>query len=469
MTPRPHSWPLILRFFVVFPVLLLHLSCTKDDAPPPDSNPEGEIPLPFDPKDVMPVFSIHTAGATIEDEPKVDAEFTIRQSDRTLYEGRMGIEIRGASSQFFEKKSYGFETRDSSNEDLDVALMGFPEEEDWILHGPYSDKSLVRNLMIYDLAREMGWYSSRSELVELDINGDYKGIYVFMEKLKRDGDRIDIDKLDLGEISGEDLTGGYILKIDKLSGSNLGNTYNSENSFESQIPPSDATMGQTIKYLYEYPKAEDITSEQKQYISDYVLQFENALASDGFADPQTGYANFINVDSFIDFFILNELSNNVDGYRLSTYLNKDRSGKLNMGPIWDFNLAFGNADYCSGGASDVWAYKFNERCPEDFWQVPFWWERLLQDPVFTLRLKERWGTLRGSTLSNAAITDKIDGYIARMGQTGAIKKNFDTWQVLGVYVWPNKFVGAEYAEEADYLKNWTNDRLNWLDTAINAL
>ncbi len=469
MSQRIFFSKMVITILIYSFLLLIALSCNKDDDPtlPPDGE-TPPTPTPISNGD-LPQFTLTTNGAVIVDEPKVSADLSIMKNNTVLFDGPIGIEFRGASSQGFEKKSYGFETWDTSGQDLDVSLLGFPEEEDWILNGPYSDKSLVRNHLIYDLAREMGNYASRTELVELNINDSYQGIYVFMEKLKRDKDRINISKLKIDENTGEDLTGGYILKIDKLSGSNLGQSYTSSNSFESQIPPPGNGMGQTIKYLYEYPEAEDITTEQKAYISDYVTQFENALSSDTFADPQAGYANYIDVDSFIDFFLLNELSNNVDGYRLSTYMHKDKAGKLAMGPIWDFNLAFGNADYCSGGETNVWAYKFNERCNLDFWLVPFWWERLLQDPAFVVKLKDRWNGLRGTTFSIGSIGTKIDSFVTRMQDAGAIEENFNTWSVLGVYVWPNNFVGDSYDQESNYLKTWIDDRLQWLDTAINEL
>jgi len=148
---------------------------------------------------------------------------------------------------------------------------------------------------------------------------------------------------------------------------------------------------------------------------------------------------------------------------------KDKNQKLKIGPIWDFNLAFGNANYCSGGETNVWAYKFNERCSEDFWQVPFWWNRLLQDPEFVLRLKDRWNSLRGSVLSNGSIESKVDGYVTTLNKAGSIESNFNTWNVLGTYIWPNNFIGSSHGDEIGYLKNWTNDRLSWLDGAINGL
>ena len=432
---------------------------------------ESDLPdeIIIKPEDRLPQIEVNTNGGTIVDEPKISADITISEADVVTYDGNIGIEFRGATSQTFPKKSYGLETWDENNEDINVSLLGFPEEEDWILYGPYSDKSLMRNILIYDLSRDIDMYASRSKFVELTINNEYQGVYVFMEKLKRDSQRIDINKLNDDENSGEELTGGYILKIDKTAGSNLGEGYNDLNSFTSPHAPPNASVGQEINFLYEEPDAEDITTEQKDYISSYVADFENALASSDFMDPVLGYRAYIDVPSFIDFFLLNEISNNVDGYRLSTFMHKDKNEKLKMGPIWDFNLAFGNADYCGGGNTNVWAYKFNERCSGDFWLIPFWWDKLLQDPAFVAELKARWNVLRGGAFSETSILAKISSYKDTLEKAGAIDTNFDTWEILGVYLWPNNFVGNSFLEENNYLTNWAMDRLTWMDNEINSL
>ena len=432
---------------------------------------ESDLPdeIIIKPEDRLPQIEVNTNGGTIVDEPKISADITISEADVVTYDGNIGIEFRGATSQTFPKKSYGLETWDENNEDINVSLLGFPEEEDWILYGPYSDKSLMRNILIYDLSRDIDMYASRSKFVELTINNEYQGVYVFMEKLKRDSQRIDINKLNDDENSGEELTGGYILKIDKTAGSNLGEGYNDLNSFTSPHAPPNSSVGQEINFLYEEPDAEDITTEQKDYISSYVADFENALASSDFMDPVLGYKAYIDVPSFIDFFLLNEISNNVDGYRLSTFMHKDKNEKLKMGPIWDFNLAFGNADYCGGGNTNVWAYKFNERCSGDFWLIPFWWDKLLQDPAFVAELKARWNVLRGGAFSETSILAKISSYKDTLEKAGAIDTNFDIWEILGVYLWPNNFVGNSFLEENNYLTNWAMDRLTWMDNEINSL
>ncbi|MAU26507.1 MAG: hypothetical protein CMH48_09485 [Muricauda sp.] len=460
----------LLFRFLFLTVFILIFACNSDDPVLTDDDVGQEPDDPIALQDKLPQFMVDTQGGTIVDEPKISSQTTITVAGDVVYEGNMGIEFRGASSQaLFPKKSYGLETWNENGEDIDVSLLGFPEEEDWILYGPYSDKSLLRNILIYDLSRDIDRYASRCLFVDMTLNGVYQGVYVFMEKLKRDGARIDISKLDDDENTGEDLTGGYILKIDKTAGNNLGEGYNELNSFVSAHPPQNAAAGQEVYFLYEYPDAEDITVAQKAYISQYVADFESALASDDFTDPDTGYTAYIDVASFIDFFLLNELSNNVDAYRLSTFMHKNKNGKLKMGPIWDFNLAFGNANYCNGGDTDVWAYKFNERCPDDFWLVPFWWDRLMEDPAFVAQLKERWLTLRAGTFAESAIQAKIDGYVAELNKSGAIAANFTAWPVLGTYIWPNNFVGDTYGEEVDFLRNWVGERLTWLDTQINNL
>ena len=456
-----------LKNIFVLSLFVALFSCQKETSLQLEELPIEE-PIVILPENKLPQVYIQTNGAEIVDEPKVDAQMIISVNDVIDYDGAIGIEIRGSSSQGFPKKQFGFETRDATNEDLNVSLLGFPEEEDWILYAPYSDKSLMRNVLMYDLSREIGRYASRAKFVEVTINEAYNGVYVLLEKLKRDNNRIDINKLKADENSGDNLTGGYILKLDKAGGADE-MLYTTYNSIPSAHDPMNAANGQKINFLYDTPDEEDITSEQRVYISNYMASFESALAGDNFTDPTTGYATYIDTQSFIEFFLLNELSNNADGYRLSTWLTKDKNEKLKMGPIWDFNLAFGNADYCNGSATDVWTYKFNERCSGDFWLIPFWWERLMEDPAFVSELKSRWSELRSGAFSNTAILQKIDTYTETLTSSGGIQDNFDRWPVLGEYVWPNNFVGNTYSEERNYLINWINDRVGWMDGAIAGL
>ena len=418
---------------------------------------------------IIPHVQINTLNKEIVDEPKISSKMIITKDSMILYDGNIGIEYRGSSSQSFDKKSYGFETWDEENEDMDYPLLGFPEEEDWIFYGPYSDKTLIRNKLIYDLSNQIGRYASRTKFCELTINNQYMGVYVFMEKLKRDKNRIAIKKLENDDLDSINISGGYIIKIDKSDDENGEQVYNDFNAFISNYKPNYATY-QSIWFNYEYPKPKDIHNEQKQYINSYFDNFEKALSGINFKDSLSGYRKYIDVGSFIDFFILNELSNNLDGYRLSTYLHKNRNEKLKIGPIWDFNLSFGNGNYCNGDKYDTWTYKFNETCSDDFWLIPFWWEKLLEDPYFVNKLKERWNELRKKELSDENIFQMIQNYISILkNESGAVYRNYSKWNVIGKYLWPNNYVGNSYESEIDYLIKWISKRNNWLDKSINEL
>tara|TARA_B000000441_G_C21751601_1_gene363170 strand:+ start:212 stop:1564 length:1353 start_codon:yes stop_codon:yes gene_type:complete len=447
----------------IYILIFIIFSCNKIEDLPNSSIQYPEIGK------IIPHVQINTLNKEIVDEPKISSKMIITKDSMILYDGNIGIEYRGSSSQLFDKKSYGFETWDEENEDMDYPLLGFPEEEDWIFYGPYSDKTLIRNKLIYDLSNQIGRYASRTKFCELTINNQYMGVYVFMEKLKRDKNRIAIKKLENNDLDSINISGGYIIKIDKSDDENGEQVYNDFNAFISNYKPNYATY-QSIWFNYEYPKPKDIHNEQKQYINSYFDNFEKALSGINFKDSLSGYRKYIDVGSFIDFFILNELSNNLDGYRLSTYLHKNRNEKLKIGPIWDFNLSFGNGNYCNGDKYDTWTYKFNETCSDDFWLIPFWWEKLLEDPYFVNKLKERWNELRKKELSDENIFQMIQNYISILkNESGAVYRNYSKWNVIGKYLWPNNHVGNSYESEIDYLIKWISKRNNWLDKSINEL
>jgi hypothetical protein len=454
-----HPFTILRPLVVGAAFLLLFLAaCGQDtiERPPDNEDPFLSIPLLH--------VAIQTNGRTIVDEPKISATMRMSYMRTTLYDGAIGIEYRGCSSQdLFNKKSYGFETWDESGADIDVPLAGFPEEEDWILYGPYTDKSLLRNVVIYALSNEIGRYATRTALCELTLNGMYHGIYVLMEKIKRDRNRVAI-----GALSPDDVTGGYILKLDKTCGA--GGGYTEVNSFPSRYDGNGNPDGEgKIRFLYHDPDPELLDTAQRAYIQQYVHDFESALMAPGFADSTTGYQQYADVGSFIDFFLLNELAHNPDAYRLSTFMYKDKSGKLTMGPLWDFDLAFGNVDYCDAWVTDDWAYRFNDHCPGDWWQVPFWWKRLLEDPNFVSALKARWNTLRQGPFSFSFIDSLLRARRTELEEAGALARNFDRWPILGTYVWPNHYVGQTYEDEYEYVRRWIAERLGWMDAAINGL
>ncbi len=205
---------------------------------------------------------------------------------------------------------------------------------------------------------------------------------------------------------------------------------------------------------------------QKEYIRNFMHYFESVLRSDEFDNPQTGYASVIDVESFIDYLIINEVSKNMDGYRLSTFMYKDRddnNGKLHIGPVWDYNLAYGNYTYCGADLSSGLSLDFTGVCPGDGYKVPFWWDRLLQDENFTLQLRERYDALRETHLHIDSIFSDIDSLVNHT--TEARIRNYTVWQeVFTSPVWPIEIPWAEdYDGEIEYMKSWINQRFGWLD------
>ena len=417
------------------------------------------------PSSNLPIIKINTLGQSIPDDPKITARMQIIDNGAGnrnyvndsvyTYDGYIGIEVRGSSSQMFPKKSFSVETRDSLGANLDISILGMPAENDWILNANYTDKTFLRNVMTYHLAEQMGHYASRTRYAEVFINGIYQGLYVFMEKIKRDANRVNISSLALNDTTGTAVTGGYILKIDKTTGSGTG-------GFNSAFPPYSG--GATPYILYDYPEDIAIAPQQVNYIQAFVDSFESALHGNQFTNPLIGYAKYINDTSFIDFFLANELSKNVDGYRISSYFYKEKSTKGNRlvaGPVWDYDIAWGNADYYNGQYTTGWSYQFNNT--GDGYQVPFWWAKLLSDQAFANKLQCRYDQMRSTFLSTSNMNNYIDSVSSYLQESQ--DRNFQVWPILGAYVWPNPSpIPSSYAGEINNIKAWISSRLLWLDT-----
>jgi hypothetical protein len=443
-------------WMLIFGILIFN---TKDQAFPTTSFTDSNLPI----------IIINTGGQTIMDEPKVMVDMGVIYNGVGMtnhvtdaynnYSGKITIEIRGSSSQSFPQKSYGFTTVLNSGQDFNTNLLGMPSEHDWILYAPYTDKTLVRNVLTYRLANEMGLYAPRTRFCELVIDNVYQGVYVLMEKIKRDDRRVNISKLTPQDITSDQLTGGYIVKIDKTTGNGGAGWYS------SYVSPNNTNYPY---FQYHYPESDDITPEQQHYIHTYFHHFEDTLNAPFYADPLQGYAKFINVNSFIDFLILNEISRNVDGYRLSSFFYKDRDstgGKITAGPVWDFNLAWWNADYCEGYNTSGWAYQFPQYCGGDGFQPPFWWDRLMQDDNFTNKLHCRWNYLRETILATSRLNNIVEGYADTL--TSAQARHFTEWPILGTYVWPNPApIASTFDGEITNLKQWILGRTTWLDNNI---
>jgi len=427
-----------------------------------------EIPPPLELESNLPIVVINTFGISIPDDPKISGHMgIIDNGDNGLnhindpfnnYNGAIGIEIRGQSSQMFPKKSYGFETRDNAGENLDVSLLDMPSENDWILYAPYSDKSMLRNVMTFDMGHKMGEYCTRTKYCELVINNDYKGVYVLMEKIKKDENRVDIGTLKPDEISGDDLTGGYIIKVDKLDPDF---TYGRDGWLSEPVPSYPNAMD--IIFQYYYPDPDEIVAQQRAYISEFTSTAENKLISTDFANPETGYLKYFDAASFVDFMLLNEITKEVDKYRYSTFFYKQKNsdgGKLYAGPAWDFNLGYGNVDYWEPGI-DYNGWLYTDVHSYD-WSIMFWWKRLMEDAYFRNLAKTRWVGLRQNQLSDVGIHSVIDSILIHTDE--AKDRNYVRWPILGEYVWPNyNWYNNTYADEVAYFENYLFNRLQWMD------
>ncbi len=414
----------------------------------------------------LPIVVLNTNNQNIVDSPNILAQMGIIDNGPGIrnhvtdslntYNNKILIQLRGSSSQSFPQKSYGLTTLDINGTVHDTIIMGMPAQSDWILYAPYDDKTCMRDVLTYDIANQTGHYASRTRFCELMLNGQYQGIYVMMEKIKRDSNRVSVSKLTPLDITGDELTGGYIIKIDRDDGP--GSYWTS---------PFYSNTGVPINFVYVYPKYTLMAPIQKTYIQSFVDSFELALNGPNFTDPVNGYRKYIGVGSFIDYFLLNEVSKNVDGYRLSTFFHKEKlskGGKLKAGPAWDYNLAWWNANYCGGDSDTGWVYQQNNICSGG-WQSTFWWERFLDDQSYTYQLKCRWIELRQSVLSITRINNYVDSIALFLDE--AQQRHFTVWPIIGVYTWPNPSpIPTSYADEITAMKNWIFNRITWMDAHL---
>lgn len=402
----------------------------------------------------LPIVVINTNNnAAIVDEPKVTAHMGIISNAGGVnhlndayndFDGWIGIELRGNSTQNFDKKPYALETRDASGNNLDVSLLGMPAENDWILLASYLDRSLMRDALAHYISESAGEWSSHSRYCELVVNGKYMGVYLLMEKIKRTKNRLNIAKLTPQDNTGESVTGGYIYEVTGFT------TFGTV--------PGDFGLHRVIHY----PKADEVTSEQINYIAKYDNDFRNMMLTETYAEPVNGYEKLINVNSFVAELITQEAMRNSDAYGWSAYFHKDRNDKLNAGPAWDFDQSSGNSTYKDGASTSGWIFL------QDDGYIPTFWAKLWSDPRFKYRVKLKWQELRANKLSTGSINRFIDSCATLLNQ--AQVRNFTQWPVLGVFLW-RETAGYQsrntYQSEVSYLKTYMTNRMAWMDNELN--
>lgn len=397
----------------------------------------------------LPLVILET-DSPIPDEPRVIGRMKIidngpnienRSTDpANIYDGRISIEIRGASSQRFPKKQYSLETQKADGKNRNIELLGLPRENDWILHAPYSDKTLMRNVIAYEAARRMGWYASRTRFCEVIRNGRYDGVYVLMEKLKRDVNRVALDN--------EGIEGGYLIEFTAQA-----RVKESDKFFRSPVTRAPV--------IFSDPDEDEIDNDEAVWMENYFIAAEQALYSDDFESNSVGWRNYFDERAMMDYVLLNELFKNQDAFYISTFLHKSANGKLVIGPAWDFNISSGNSNY--GPSQFLEGWMLAERA---------WPSRLYQDERFCELLQWRWQNLRDGRFVEKLIAE-IDDNAALLAN--AQERNFARWPILGMYIWPNaedpdtgRFRDT-YAAEVAFLKQWLTDRAAWIDTNIETI
>jgi hypothetical protein len=394
----------------------------------------------------LPIIKINTKES-LSDENKTVVNYEVinndeglnRLNDNALITGIAKMKIRGSSSKLLPKQSYLFKTYGDSITKKDVPLLGLPEGYEWVLYAPFTDQSLMRNVLSYKLHREMGNYSPRTKYFHLVINNDYRGIYILTERISRDKNRLNIAKL---KKKSTDITGGYIVKLDKGKGEAWKSPYASK---------IDSGFGKW--FIYVYPKSKDLNQEKRDYIKNYITDFEKALLQGG------NWRDYIDEKSFIDYMIMVELTKNVDGYRLSTFFSKDKGQKLKAEPLWDFNLTFGLTSYYDGYKTEGLMYKDEAS--------PFWWQYLLKDEQFSKNLKNRWIELRKTIFSDESITNSINE--EKQCLEGDVIYNTHKWLFYKEPSNWRKHTQLNFDESVNYLNKWTLERAHYLDKVFSEI
>jgi hypothetical protein len=385
---------------------------------------------------------------------------------------------RGQSTFWNPKPNLRVETRDDFGADLDVPLAGYPADSDWVFYGINQyDKALMHNRFTHELYRELGRYSTRTRFVEVYIktgsgtagpitSSDYYGLYVLEEKIKIGQERVDIDKLRPENTTAPSVTGGYLLSIDKSSAGD---------------PPQFNAANVSMFYLD--PDYYEITSRpaQQQYINNYFNQFYSVLTSATWTNPLTGYAAYIDLDSWIDFHLHQTLVFSADALRISTYFYKPRDGKIVQGPLWDFDRSFGTrtGDDARGFNPRRWRSADMDGGTDMFnaantFHNP-WYSRLFTDPDFWQRWIDRYQELRRSTYSNTNLVARVNQYAEEVRE--ATSREYVRWAGGGssdttprsgavtgdglTYTFPSP---GTWQGEVDFSKWWISNRVEFMDT-----
>jgi hypothetical protein len=409
----------------------------------------------------LPIILIHTFESGTLDAYGTDhvaaalqvlqpASGTSRIVGRASLDARIGIHVRGETSRNFPKKQYAIELRaDDADTDSDRPMLGLPSHSEWVLSDPVVyDRALIRNALAFAVSNRIGRYAPRTRFAEVflvDDGGDVRaanflGFFTLIEKIERDPERVNVARLPRAATALPAMTGGFILRIDKG-------------------PADFDAAGRWLQFVY--PDADDMTLPERKpqldFIRAFIDGFGQAVSAADFRHPSTGqhYSEFIDVGAWIDHNIINALTKNVDGLRISAYFHKERSGRLAAGPVWDFDRSLGTLYDARATEPEEWKTpSFNAA---DYFNEG-WWRLLFRDPDFKSRYRARFKALLNEELSADNLNRMVDGMAAEVG--GAADRNFRRWTQFPPR---DNSHGAEIAMLKDFIRR----RVAWIKSELD--
>lgn len=387
----------------------------------------------------IPVIRIKTKNSApiLDKKNYVDGTITISDpeklySDVAEFSAEMGIRGRGNSTWSFPKKPWKVKLKEKAS------LLGMPADKEWALLANYADRTLVRNIVAMKLSEICGFsWTPRMHSVEVYLNGKYQGVYTLCEHKKVSSDRVDIDVVGEDVTGGDAITGGYYLEIE-----------------EQQDETTCWWTSMGVPMMFSDP--EEPNSEQLAYVKGLFESFEQALWAKDHSQT-SGYPKYIDVDSFVDYYIVQELTKNIDGnLRKSSFITKERGKKMEMYHLWDFDLTLGNCGYFWGNVGNG---------PENFWiKLDKWYPHLFADPAFVDKVQKRWNELKPEFDKIPEFIDEQTFYLAK-----AQERNFKVWSIWESVDWVYFPSLGSYEKEVEYLKDFYTKRLEWLDRELNEL
>lgn len=398
--------------------------------PEPDPEPE---PVPYS----IPVVRLATENAAeiVSKDDYLNGTIRIEDpsrhfSDVDVYEGTMRIRGRGNSTWGMPKKPYRIKL------DKKASLLGLAPEKDWVLLANYSDKTLMRNIVAMELSRICGMKWTPAMIsVEVYLNDEYMGVYTFTEHKEVAEGRVDIEIVTENDNGGEALTGGYYLEIEEA----MDETTCFKTRYDTPV-------------MFQEPEVP--TAEQLAYVKDLMDRFEQSVEDIQNRRDYIRYRELFDVPSLINYYIIKEIAKDPDGnIRKSTFITKEKGRKMEMYHVWDFDITMGNCNYTGFEKPDGWQMKGAK-----------WYNKMFQDPSFVKEVQDRWNELYPRIRE---IPSFVESQIELLD--GAQNRNFERWDILGIYVWPNAVWLGSYEAEVDFLLDFYNRRIEWLNTQLNAL